>query len=105
MANISKPNFINIAMTKLKIKSSATFSSFTYSTTSKTPPGDGAFNNYVFINGLYSAGASIPYVTDNPTISKFAYDPRNPYQWIEDAVTQDYDELHEENGEKKVHRF
>lgn len=47
MANISKPNFINIAMTKLKIKSSATFSSFTHSTTpefcvshNSTPPGE-----------------------------------------------------------------
>lgn len=47
MANISKRAFINIAMTKLKIKSSATFSTFTHSTTPEfcashhsTPPGE-----------------------------------------------------------------
>lgn len=43
MVNISKSDIINIAMTKLKIKSSAIFSSFTHSTTPAliTPWGEG----------------------------------------------------------------
>ena len=86
---------------KEEIPKGTTFS-FSYETTAEGAPETGYFYNHVRINELNWHNAVIQYKTDNPSITKFGVDPRNLDQLLFYDTTLDYDELHEENGEKTL---